>query len=209
MKLVNLMFALSVSLVMAMNVLAQDPNNACKPTDTLARYYGWSGIDASGSHIWRSVGATAVGNPVEIDKLLYNGEASPVYLKAGVNQATFRFNISREIGYLSGQYPNNPYPAVQGLRVRYYKPNAASQVIVRVKSYNIKTGITETLATFNSDECSAPVSANFQWRTLSFVRKDSPQNWPDQAYYVEVQLIRANASGNPALGIAMIGLLFG
>jgi hypothetical protein len=197
---------LAATLTFIFSPSARAQNNACRMNDGYARYYGWAGdLELEHDHrVWRAVAAAGTIDPNDLNDVMFGGDAGTAFLRPGASAAVLRYNIGKEFSFGAG-----PNTSVYGLRVRYSKPNAGSRVIVRLKAYNLKTGLITTLGTFDSDECDTPVAAGFQWRTRSFVRNDDPTERGSLAYYLEAQLIRTAPNGNPGLGVVMVGAMGG
>jgi hypothetical protein len=87
------------------------------------------------------------------------------------------------------------------LTVRYRDNGVSARVVVRLKEYSRNTGATNTLLTFDSNGFAQ--DGNFQLQTVSFCAP--PLDFFNNAYFIEAQLDKTAAAGDPQLGLVQLG----
>jgi hypothetical protein len=87
------------------------------------------------------------------------------------------------------------------LTVRYRDNGVNARVLVRLKEYNRNTGVTNTLLTFDNNGFAQ--GGNFQLQTVSFCAP--PLDFFNNAYFIEAQLDKTAAAGDPQLGLVQLG----
>jgi hypothetical protein len=93
------------------------------------------------------------------------------------------------------------------LTARYADNGSSAQVIIRLYTFNIKTGVSAMLVELNSNNYIQQTTAQAQ--TVSW---PGSFNFSTNVYYIEVQLIKSTTSGNPlirALQICAAGICRG
>ena len=72
-----------------------------------------------------------------------------------------------------------------------------ARVIVRLKQYGLSTGVTTTLLTLDSN--SFPASSRFQVQRAGPDCSGASLNFFENAYFMDVEIIKTNPAGKPAL----------
>ena len=108
---------------------------------------------------------------------------------------------------------NEPCCHGRALLVSYIDNEPGAQVLVSLKRYNIKTGITSTLLKFDSNqnppqtafhESALNGGSFFNFSFAGGPTEGSNDLGGDSVYYIEAQLIRSAPGGNPGLASVRI-----
>jgi hypothetical protein len=140
---------------------------------------------------WTAIGSAGVAD--EADKKLpdfINGEARMAATAKAGSILNLRYNVTALEGF-------------QGLNqvawtARFRDNGPGSQVRLNLRQYN-KTGTTSTLATFDSDAYPASVSYQTQVKCIGV-----DWDFDEGPFFIEAELIKADGSGTPALGLTML-----
>jgi hypothetical protein len=143
---------------------------------------------------WTSVGSA--GTVDEADNgiaYFLNGEARINPAAPNGSSLDIRYNVVALEGF-------DPILQSTAWRVRYVDSGAASRVLLRLRQYNIATGVTSTLATFDSD--TFPQSANYQTQGICIAPTWNFANGP---FFIEATLTRSAAAPvAPGLGVMQL-----
>ena len=166
-------------------------------TLALAGFASWSGLERNASAdegpgpcYWHAVGST--GTIDESDLNEYRAASGRLMFKGGKQ--------GRIISRYDVDIFNYPLFNITqaNLFVRYRDNGPDARVIVKLKSYNIDTGATDTLLVFDSDDW--PQMDSYQKSpNIGAHNPDFQHDW-DTAYWLEATLYRSSESGRPELG---------
>jgi hypothetical protein len=92
------------------------------------------------------------------------------------------------------------------LQVRFRDNGANARVIVHLRQYNLNTGVITTPLTLDSNAFPAAASSQVQ-RVNSTCFAGNFFDFQNNAYFIEAQLIKSAAGGDPVLAIIRIGTL--
>lgn len=157
-----------------------------------------------GYKIWTSVASTGTVDESAADNIMFGGPyASFKNTVAGPTRAVIRYNVTAVDGLFAQAGPLS-WPA---LSVNYKDDGADARVVVYLREYefgaNPASPALNTRIVFDSDLY--PPSNEYQTRNIGncgefhdfqFV----PDNQNIRAYFLEVNLVRDSAHGNPGLG---------
>jgi len=173
----------------------------------------WLGMTLAGTasaQTW--VASTGTVDPSSLTTYAFTDGAASVR-GTSPGKVVLRFNILPTAEMLT----NVTQPCCEGraLWVRFVDNGSGAQVVVNVKRYNIITGKTTTILSFNSNNY--PPQPTFQNATpnqglgplVNFSFAEGPFNGStneggDSVYYIEATLIRCAAGGTPALASVSI-----
>ena len=146
---------------------------------------------------WTTVGSA--GTVDEADTgivLLGSPNAGSVTMPAA---ATGTLNVRYNVVAVDGALGGDNY----ALTARFRDNGANGRVIVRLKRYNLNTGVVTTLLTLDSNAFVGLDS--FQTRTVTSACGTS-LDFFNNAYFMDVEIIKTAAAGTPALGSIKLGL---
>lgn len=152
--------------------------------------------DGGGLPYWTMIGSAGMPDEVDFDVVAFTGAIAMISSSAPVNSnVVLRYPVTVNSNLVS----NEPDPF---LYVRYRDNGAGARVIAYLKEFDLLTGTTVTRLTFNSDQYAANngYQARFVTPTTNFTF-----DFSRKAYWVDVILTRTNSSGNPAVGMVMVG----
>ena len=140
---------------------------------------------------WTTVGSAGTVDEDDQGRVAFREGVAELRADAPAQtQAEVRYNVVAVDGLFAG--------AGRRMVVRYRDNGAESQVVVRLKSYDLLTGATVTLLTFDSNTF-AP-SAGFQARGIAVCSPGWAFDFSTKAYFVEVQLIKTGQAAKSEPG---------
>lgn len=149
---------------------------------------------------WTSVGSAGTVDEADLNIVAISSNTTAVNASTVAATVEVRYNIVATAGLFGGECN------VKTLTARYADNGSSAQVIIRLYTFNIQTGVSSTLVELNSNNF--PQSTVAQARSVSY---SGNFNFSTNIYYIEVQLIKTNTSGNPlirALQICGAGICF-
>lgn len=151
-------------------------------------------LGAAQAKPWTTIGSAGTVDEADTSIAYFlNGEARINPAAPNGSALDLRYNVLALEGF-------EPVLSQTAWRIRYADTGAGSRVVLRLRQYNVNTGITSTLATFDSD--SYPSSANYQTRTLCI---GATWNFNNGPFFVDATLTRTAPAGiGPGLGIVML-----
>jgi len=157
------------------------------------------------SSIWTQLANTGEVDEADLSTYLLHNTGS-VSIKSGVTNATvdIRYSISANGDYGFQNPPEEgPNPCIR-LKASLRDTGAEARVVVRLKQMNIASGAMKTLAEIDSN-LSGVVSTNYTLsQQCANVPVDSPFDFRFFTYFVEAQLSKTAASGNPGLKVVQV-----
>jgi hypothetical protein len=151
------------------------------------------------------VGSTGAVDPTSLSSYQFDGTAVLIRPSLPDGQVVIRYNVS------PGAFQNLTQACCESrvLVVRFVDNGAGAQVQVKLKRYNIFTGATTTLLSFDSNNSTpqsgfqtTPITGTGNFFNFSFA--DGPytggtNEGGDSVYYLVATLIRSAPGGNPQL----------
>jgi hypothetical protein len=156
--------------------------------------------------IWTQLANT--GEVDEADASIYQfHDTGAVAIKSGVTNATLdiRYSISANGNYgFQGDPPEEgPTPCVQ-LKASLRDTGPGARVVVRLKQMDIGSGTITTLAEIDSNRENLPSTNYILYQQCANVPVDFPFDFRFFTYFVEAQLTKTSASGNPGLKVVQV-----
>jgi hypothetical protein len=169
--------------------------SVCFSVGTLAAQDMW---------VWSQPGATGIVDDESTWAVALN-DTSSASIRSSVSTATakLRYPVTGGPARLDGFDP----AICMRLSVRDTGPTA--RVVARLKAVNFASGQQFLLGSYDSDERQLPPSAQYQTAITCPMSNASGGtlqgfNYGDFSYYIEVELTKTDATGNP--GIRFVGL---
>jgi hypothetical protein len=157
-----------------------------------------------GNKIWTSVGSTGTVDESAADNIMFGGPYATFRTTVtGPTRAIIRYNVTAVDGLFAQAGPLS-WPA---LSVNYRDDGADARVVVYLREYefgaNPSSPALNTRIVFDSDLY--PPSNDYQTRNIGNCGEFQdfqfvPDNQNIRAYFLEVNLVRDSAQGNPGLG---------
>jgi len=144
---------------------------------------------------WTSVGAAGTVDESDTGLVVFGSIAPGVASMSATGTLNIRYNVVAVGGLFGGDN--------YALIARFLDNGADGQVVARLKQYGLNTGATTTLLTLDSNDFAG--SAAFQVRTVTSACGTS-LDFFNNAYFVDVDIIKTAAAGTPALGILKVSL---
>jgi hypothetical protein len=146
-------------------------------------------------HCWTSVGSAGTVDEADLGVVALSTDRAAVKPATIAASVELRYNIVAIEGLFPGACKTKT------LMIRYADNGNKAQVIVRLHTFNIKTGVSSILAEFNSNDKDPSNVA--QAKDVTF---DTDFNFETNIYYIEVQLIKIGIGGNPLIqGLQICG----
>ena len=149
---------------------------------------------------WTSVGSAGTVDEADLSTVAISSNTTAVSSATTSATIEIRYNIVATAGLFGGECN------VKTLTARYADNGSSAQVLIRLYTFNIQTGVSATLVELNSNNF--PQSTVAQARSASY---SGNFNFATNIYYIEVQLIKTATGGNPlirALQICGAGICF-
>lgn len=137
---------------------------------------------------WTSVGSDGTVDEADLGIVALSSNSAAVNPATIAATIEIRYNVVATAGLFGGECP------AKTLTARFADNGSTSQVIIRLHTFHITTGVSTVLAELNSNNF--PFSNVAQTRSASF---SGEFNFQTNIYYIEVQLIKTGTSGNPLI----------
>ncbi len=150
---------------------------------------------------WTSVGSDGTVDEANLNIVALSSNTAAVNTSTTAGTVYIRYNIVATAGLFGGEC-NSKF-----LTARYADNGSSAQVIIRLYTFNIKTGVSSMLVELNSNNYVQQTTAQAQ--TVSWA---GSFNFSTNVYYIEVMLNKSTTSGNPlirALQICAAGICRG
>jgi hypothetical protein len=139
---------------------------------------------------WTTIGSAGVVDEADLSIYSFvNGEARLTAAAPAGSELNLRYNMVALDGFSPGLNQSI-------WTVRYIDTGAQSRVLMALRQYNIYTGITSTLATFDSN--AFPAAPGYQTRNVCIAPNWNFGNGP---FFVEAALSRSGAAAGIAPGL--------
>lgn len=157
-----------------------------------------------GDKIWTSVASTGTVDESDVNEIVFGGPfATFANMVSGPARAIIRYNVVA----VDGLFAQTGQLAWPSLGVNYRDNGSDARVVVYLREYefgaNPMSPALNTRIVFDSDLY--PSSNDYQTRTIGNCGEFNefefvPNNLNARAYFLEVNLVRESAIGNPGLG---------
>ncbi|HKO81693.1 MAG TPA: hypothetical protein VJU78_14915 [Chitinophagaceae bacterium] len=147
-------------------------------------------------HCWTAVGSDGTVDEADLGVVALSSNTAAV--RSGTIAATvdIRYNIVATEGLFGGEC------SAKTLLVRFADNGSSARVVVRLHTFNIRTGVSSILAELNS--YNFPPSNVAHAESVSFTGEF---NFETNIYYIEVHLIKTGINGNPLIrGLQICGV---
>lgn len=146
---------------------------------------------------WTSVGSAGTVDEEDLKIVRLGGPSGVVSMAPA---ATGTLNIRYNVVAVDGIFGGNNY----GLTLRYRDDaGAGGRVVARLKQLNLATGVETTLLKLDSN--SFPFAPDYQVRNV-YSACGSSLNFSNNAYFVDVEIVKNAASAKPALAMMRLAL---
>lgn len=147
-------------------------------------------------HCWTAVGSDGTVDEADLNVVALSSNTAAIKPATVAATVEIRYNIVATAGLFGGEC------STKFLMARFADNGNSSRVIIRLHTFNIKTGVSSVLATMDSN--TFPPSNVAHAETVSFTGEF---NFETNIYYIEVQLMKTGTSGNPLIrGIQVCGV---
>ncbi len=141
------------------------------------------------THCWTTVGSAGTVDEADMGNVALSAVTTAVKNSVANTTVDIRYNVVAVEGIFGGEQ--------KMLTVRFADNGAAAQVIVRLRQLNISNGVQTTLAELNSNDF--PQSPVAQAQSMVFNCQKPEFDFVKNVYYIEVELIKTGAGGNPLI----------
>lgn len=140
---------------------------------------------------WTMGGSTGTVDEADLNLVVLTDNTAAI--SSAMTNATgdIRYNVVAVDGVFGGERN------MKTLTVRFADNGTAAQVIVRLRRVHIFTGVLTTLVELNSNDY--PASTVAQTQSQAFNCQEPEFDFENYIYYIEVQLIKTGAGGNPLI----------
>lgn len=147
---------------------------------------------------WTTVGSAGTVDEADLSEVLFTGGIASLRTTLPAQASlTIRYNVVAVDGLLQGGDAVN-------MKVRFRDNGANARVSVALRQYNFNTGLTTTRITFDSNSFAA--SNSYQVQSVnSRCFSGNFFDFFNNAYFVEVTLIKTGSGGDPSLALVGIG----
>ena len=147
---------------------------------------------------WTSVGSDGTVDEADLGVVALSPNTAAVRSATLGATVEIRYNVVATDGIFGGE------SKTKNLTVRFADNGNSAQVIVRLITFNIISGVSSTLVEFNSNNF--PPSNVAQAKTVGFNCQKPEFDFEKNIYFIEVQLIKTGINGNPLIrGIIICG----
>jgi hypothetical protein len=166
-------------------------------------------IGAQGG-FWSAAGFTGVVDKSSLSSFIFN-DAGSVSIRSGVSSGVVKLRYP----VLGGPASTPGGDTAFCMRLSVRDTGASARVIATLKAIRASDGAQITLGTFDTDASFNPVTPSDQYQMFSSCDIRDPQSvtplngfdYLQFDYYIEVQLIKTDSTGNP--GIKHLGMYIG
>jgi hypothetical protein len=151
---------------------------------------------------WTSVGSAGTVDEADLSTVDIISNDTRVNTSTTSATVDIRYNIVATAGLFGGECN------VKFLTARYADNGTAAQVLIRLYTFNLTTGVSSMLVELNSNNPIYPQQTVAQAQTVSW---DGNFNFSTNIYYIQVQLFKTGTGGNPlirGLRICAAGVCF-
>ncbi|UFP94837.1 hypothetical protein [Gloeobacter morelensis] len=147
---------------------------------------------------WTAAGSTGVADEEDLQLVSANeGRIEVAGSVAGPATLNLRYNI-----VALDELVNLDNTSYTRLTARFRDNGNNARVELRLKSYNLATGVTSTLANFDSN--AHPANSNYQQQGLCI--PPATLDFSQNVYFIDALLTKSSSSGTPSLGAIKFGL---
>lgn len=147
-------------------------------------------------HCWTAVGSDGTVDEADLGVVALSSNTAAIKPATVAASVEIRYNIVATEGLFGGEC------SAKTLVARFADNGNSARVIIRLHTFNIRTGVSSVLATMDSN--TFPPSNVAHAESVSFTGEF---NFETNIYYIEVQLMKTGTSGNPLIrGLQICGV---
>ncbi len=147
-------------------------------------------------HCWTAVGSDGTVDEADLNAVALSSNTAAIKSTTAAAVVEIRYNIVATAGLFGGEC------SAKTLVARFADNGNSSRVIIRLHTFNIRTGVSSVLATMDSNTFPPSNVAHAE-----FVSFTGEFNFETNIYYIEVQLMKTGTSGNPLIrGLQVCGV---
>jgi hypothetical protein len=169
-----------------------------------------AGFPTIGTANWTAAGSTGTVDEQDLGIVVFGSNLSPgvsgfVRVRSNPIPATanLRYNVTAVGGLLVPDI-TGIFNKVITMKARYLDNGPGARVFLRLKQYNLNTGVTSVKLRLNSDTLPSADGLQTQSVSSECVPLSTYLDFNNNAYFVDAEIKRTDTTGTPALAIIQI-----